>query len=150
MTKHFSILKWIIFSAILLICFQVHAGLDPCSLLTTEEVSQVMGTSMRSSPIMNDRCYFIGEYRELTVVVMDKAGYDRAKQSPLLKRMGMKIAPLEGVSPEAFHLPVPGGLDATFAKGDNAVTLQIRTKQGPESDTVTAQELGKLIIQRLP
>jgi hypothetical protein len=81
---------------------------------------------------------------------MDKAAYDKAKQSPMIKQMGMRIEPLEGVSPEALYLQTKGTLDVTFVNGANSVRLQITKRQGLESDTATAQALGKLIIQRLP
>lgn len=153
MKTHFSILKGLIFSLISLVSSQTYAGLDPCSLLTPDEVSQVMETSMRSSPIMDDRCYFIGEHRELTIIVMDKASYDGQKQSyssPLAQQHGAKIEPLPGISSEALYLPAQGGLNITFAKGANAVMFQLRTGQDASSDTATAQALGKLVIQRLP
>jgi hypothetical protein len=52
MTRHFSVLM--IFMMILFFGSRAYAGLDPCSLLSLEEVDQVMGTSMRSSPITED------------------------------------------------------------------------------------------------
>jgi hypothetical protein len=130
------------------------AAPNACSLVQAAEASQVMGTAMRGSPIMDDRCYFIGEHHELTVIVMDKASYDRQKQflsSPIAQQGGAKIEPLPGVSPEALYQPVSGDLDVSFAKGDNAVTLQVRTGgQGPTVDKPLAQAIGKLVMPRLP
>ncbi len=151
MNKYFLTLGCMIFAATLLFTSWAHAGLDACSFIKTEEVTQIMGTPMRGAPVMDDRCYFLGEGKEFTLVVTDKASYERVKQSPTLTKMGMKIEPLAGVSPEAIFGVHPniGGHDFYFPKGANAVRLEIKTGQGLAGDTAAAQALGKLIIQRM-
>ena len=127
------------------------AARDVCSLVTKEEVSEALGTTMSEAPAGTSSCEYTsstGNNQGLDVHVTWQGGAMALKLSTtVLKGVGGQgfFQPVAGIGDEAYIAPM--GTTLMFRKGDVLVNLQLHMV-GNNGDAVKA--IAQKIVARLP
>ncbi|GAC1423224.1 MAG: hypothetical protein NVSMB5_17000 [Candidatus Velthaea sp.] len=117
----------------------IAGGPDPCAIVTKADVQRVLGGAVQDGTFRRIKrarasessahCDYMGANGNVIVVVHDNAE-DYPGTNPLLKQMGMKIDPLNGVGVPAVLTP---GHTASFVKHGTYAQVEL-TGNGTKND----------------
>ncbi len=112
---------------------------EPCKLMTVQEVAQVLGGTVSSSPLGTTGCFWAGGTQKVSIVVRDASAWARIT----IPVQGMTKTNISGLGDAASI----SGLDQTVHPGQSNV-LTLSVKQGASVIVLTVYGVDDPARQR--
>ena len=124
------------------------AELDPCSLLTTVQVSEALGTAAGASePVALNYCQWSAGDRKVTILLESPQGFAYAKSAPAA---GVERTPCAGLGDDAVFTVTAGrGPVLTVKKSATIFSVEVRGFRRAETARSIEKALAWEILAKL-
>ena len=124
---------------------------DPCSLLTIDQASEIIGEPAERGHLVGQECLWgstKGQGPFVRIGLVSKATYDGL--AGRVPPPGVTQAPVAGIGDDAFAADIgQGGHLLYFRKGDQYFKVDAFAVRGPLKDLEAEKQIAQYILQRL-
>jgi hypothetical protein len=118
---------------------------DPCSLLTQQEIQQVLGNSVTPNPLGTTGCMWKGTPQYVSIVVRPASAWART----ILPVQGMTKTDVSGIGDAASLSGMQNIWTLSVKQGNNVLVLTVYNTKTPDQQKSSEQALAILAIKRL-
>jgi len=118
---------------------------DPCALLTTQEIQQVLGNSVTSTPIGTTGCMGKGTPQSMTIVLRPASAW-ASITTPV---QGITKTDVSGIGDAASFSAMQNIWTLSVKQGNNVLVLTVYGAKTPDQQKSSEQSLAKLAVKRL-
>ena len=131
--------------AILAALPQVVSAADPCKLLTTDEIAQVLGNPASPMPLGTTACMWKGSPQGVSVTLRDASAWPRiTMQGP-----GITKTDVAGIGDAASSSGMQNFWTLSVKQGNNVIVLTVTGAKTSDQQRSSEESLARLALKRL-
>lgn len=132
-------------SALLFLLPWPASAADPCALLTTQEIQQVLGNSVTSTPIGTTGCMGKGTPQSMTIVLRPASAWARI----VMPIQGVTKTDVGGIGDAASFSGQSNMWTLSVKQGANVIVLTVMGAKNPDQQKASELALARLALKRL-
>jgi hypothetical protein len=118
---------------------------EPCSLLTLQEIVQVLGNPVTANPLGTTGCMWKGTPQYVSVVVRPASSWSRI----ILPVQGVTKTDVGGIGDAASLSGMQNIWTLSVKQGSNVLVITVYNTKPPDQQKTSEQSLAKLALKRL-
>lgn len=118
---------------------------DPCQLVTTQEIAQVLGNSVSSSAVGTTGCWWKGTPQSMNIVIRPASSWARITM-PI---QGITKTDVSGIGDAASFSGMQNIWTLSVKQGSNVIVMTVMGAKTPDQQKSSEQTLARLALKRL-